>query len=188
MATKKKKASDADAKKAAPARGAGADAYDAAVAEFASAMELLQKGEYAEARSRLEEVEKAVPEEAHLTDRVRTYVKVCNRKLADSPSAPETVEDLFYLGVLQTNEGLLDEAVDTLTRALEQQPDSVRVLYARSAARALQRRTDDAVADLRKAVGLEPTVRFQAVNDSDFDGIRDEAAFIDIVEPTPSEV
>ncbi len=43
-----------------------------------------------------------------------------------------------------------------------------------------------AIGDLRQAIALEPQTRFQAVNDSDFERIREEPAFIDIIEPTPS--
>ena len=43
-----------------------------------------------------------------------------------------------------------------------------------------------AVADLRRAISAEPQVRFQASNDPDFEPIREEPAFIDIIEPTPS--
>ena len=39
---------------------------------------------------------------------------------------------------------------------------------------------------LRRAVAAEPTLRFQASNDSDFERIRDDAAFIDVIEPTPA--
>ena len=46
--------------------------------------------------------------------------------------------------------------------------------------------TEKAVADLRQAISVDPTVRFQAVNDPDFERIREEPAFIDIIEPTPT--
>ena len=46
--------------------------------------------------------------------------------------------------------------------------------------------TGKAVTDLRQAIASDPTVRFQAVNDPDFEKIREEPAFIDIIEPTPT--
>jgi len=47
-------------------------------------------------------------------------------------------------------------------------------------------RVDAAVRDLRQAITVDPQVRFQAGNDPDFEAIREEPAFIDIIEPTPS--
>ncbi len=49
---------------------------------------------------------------------------------------------------------------------------------------ALAANADNAVGDLRQAISLDPTLRFQAVNDSDFERIREEPGFIDIIEPT----
>ena len=78
------------------------------------------------------------------------------------------------------------EAVSLLDRALVQDPTSVRVLYARACAWALQKNAERAVSDLRSAIAVDPTIRFQAINDSDFERIREEPAFIDVIEPTPA--
>ena len=43
-----------------------------------------------------------------------------------------------------------------------------------------------AVEDLRQAIAADPKLRYQAANDGDFEKIRDEAAFIDLIEPTPA--
>ena len=51
---------------------------------------------------------------------------------------------------------------------------------------ALQKNAERAVSDLRSAIAVDPTVRFQATNDTDFKLIREEPAFIDVVEPTPA--
>ena len=49
-----------------------------------------------------------------------------------------------------------------------------------------QGNAEAAVADLRKSISIDPLIRFQLINDSDFEQIRDEATFIDLIEPTPS--
>jgi tetratricopeptide (TPR) repeat protein len=87
---------------------------------------------------------------------------------------------------MRLNRGEIDAAVELLDRALEQEPRSVRCLYARASAMALRGQTDRALDNLRQAIAIEPTVRFQAVNDPDFEKIREEPTFIDMVEPTPS--
>ena len=73
-----------------------------------------------------------------------------------------------------------------LDQAIAEDPTSVRCLYARACTWALKGSAGKAVADLRQAIAGDPTVRFQAVNDPDFEKIREEPTFIDIIEPTPT--
>jgi tetratricopeptide (TPR) repeat protein len=87
---------------------------------------------------------------------------------------------------MSSNNGQYDEALDLLERALQQMPDSPKVLYARASTWSLKGNAEAAVAELRRAISVDPRVRFQATNDPDFEPIREEPAFIDIIEPTPS--
>ena len=79
-----------------------------------------------------------------------------------------------------------DTAIKLLDQALGEDPSSARYLYARASAYALKGHADAAIGDLRQAIIIEPTVRFQAANDTDFEQIREEPSFIDIIEPTPT--
>jgi tetratricopeptide (TPR) repeat protein len=84
------------------------------------------------------------------------------------------------------NDGKVDEALQMLDKAVALAPESARNLYARASAHALKGQAQRAAADLRQAVEREPVLRFQASNDPDFENVRDEAAFIDVIEPTPT--
>jgi len=193
--TIKKKATQKAGSASKPARGQQAPAprrpehsaaYEATMGAYASALELVHKGEYAAALERFLSVEKAAAEEPELAERARTYAAVCNRKLASPAPWPTSPEDRYHLGVVRANEGNLVEAIRLYDAALQQEPSSPRILYARASARALQGNTSAAVADLRQAVAADPKCRHQASNDPDFERIRDEAAFIDVIEPTPT--
>jgi tetratricopeptide (TPR) repeat protein len=74
--------------------------------------------------------------------------------------------------------------VTLLEKALDAKPGDATVLYARAAVRALQGNAEGAASELRRAVAIDPRLRFQAAADADFDKVRDEAAFIDVIEPT----
>jgi tetratricopeptide (TPR) repeat protein len=160
--------------------------YKAALEEFGKAVELLQKGSFKEARDRFQTIEKENTDEPSLADRSRTYAKICEQKLAPAPESPQDGEGLYLLGVMSSNNGQYDEALDLLERALQQMPDSPKVLYARASTWSLKGNAEAAVAELRRAISVDPRVRFQATNDPDFEPIREEPAFIDIIEPTPS--
>ncbi len=166
-----------------PKRDAG---YEAALKAFASAVELLHKGDYARARDAFERIAAENAHEMELSARARDYAAACARRLAPEPARPKDPDELYYRGVVQANAGRLDAALELLGQALDKAPGSAKVLYARATTHAQLGDGAAAISDLRAAVGAEPTLRFQALNDPDFDGIRDEAGFIDVVEPTPA--
>lgn len=189
MATKKK-ADSGRIKTAADAGGSRpsprSEGYDAALRDYAVALDLLHKGEPAAALERFAAIEAANPDEPELGERMRAYATICRRKLASEPETPVSADGFYDAAVIYANSGDLDRALDYLTKALELDAGSARVLYARASVYALRSQPDSAVVDLKKAIAREPQLRFQASNDMDFERIRDEARFIDIIEPTPT--
>lgn len=169
-----------------PQRPEHSESYQAVLRDYAAALDLVHKREFATALEQFRAIEKASSEEPELAERARTYATFCARKLAPVPAQPVTAEDCYQLGVVRANEGRLEEAIQLFDTALHREPSSARVVYARAATRGLQGATAAAVADLRQAIAFEPRLRHQAANDPDFDKIRDEAAFIDVIEPTPA--
>jgi tetratricopeptide (TPR) repeat protein len=161
-------------------------AYEAARKEYEAAFELLHKGDFTAAKERFLGIAKDYPQEAEMVERARTYAKICDNRTATESVDFNSADDCYYHAVLLSNEGKPQEAVALLDRALVQDPTSVRVLYARACAWALQKEAERAVSDLRSAIAVDATVRFQAINDSDFELIREEPAFIDVIEPTPA--
>jgi len=166
---------------------AGDAAYQAALDGFAAAVQAFGKGDYAATRDAMAALVAAHPDEIELCARARAYMAACDQRMAPAPAPSGTAEDLYYRGVVALNARDLDGASALLDEALTRDPDSAGALYARASLRALRDDASGAVEDLRRAAGVDPTVRFQAANDPDFDSIRDQAAFIDIVEPTATE-
>ena len=188
MVTKKK--ADAGREKTADAGGGRplprSEGYDAALRDYVAALELFHKGDLTAALERFETIGAANPDEPELRERMRAYATICRRRLASEPAQPTSVDGLYDAAVIYSNHGDLERALDYLTKALELESGSARVLYARASVFALRGQPDSAVIDLKKAVAREPQLRFQASNDPDFERIRDEAGFIDVIEPTPA--
>jgi len=159
--------------------------YEAAVAEFAAAVAEVSKGRFAEAMPVFEAVGKRMSEEEPiLADRSRTFASVCARRLA-APSPPtEDPDQLFHRAVFACNSGRYDEALSLLEKALAVRPNDATIFYARASVRGLQGNVEGAAGELKRAVALDPHLRFQAASDPDFEKVRDEAAFIDVIEPT----
>ncbi len=170
------------------AKSAAGDAqYLAALDAFAAALETFGKGDFAKARKAFEAIAGSNPDEIALTARAETYIRACDARMREAPAAAGTADEFYYEGVVLLNRGEFDAARERLDRALQIEPRLAKALYSRASVHALLGDAGAAVDDLRLATDLDPTIRFQAVNDPDFDKVRDEAAFIDIVEPTPSE-
>ena len=159
-------------------------AYEKWISTFGSGVELVRAGNYAKAMDVFNEVLASVKDEPVLAERSRMYLTVCENRLKPATELGSTGDDLYYRSVMENNDGNPSEAIQLLDQALQRTPNSAKLLYARASAWALSDRADAAVSDLRQAIGLEPTLRFQAVNDCDFERIREEPSFIDIIEPT----
>ena len=160
-------------------------AYEAAVKNYAAALDLLRQGDFERAQEQLRAVQADVRNEPELVDRVEIYLRVCHRKLVRDPDTPSG-DERYRQAVFLSNSGKSDAAIELLDRALAEDPTSVESLYVRACAWALKGGAEQAVKDLRQAISLDSKVRFQAVNDPDFEKIREEPAFIDIIEPTPA--
>jgi len=189
MATRKKSARAATRDKAKPqteSEALQAEEYEVAVEKYGVAVEATYKGDYDGARKLFLEVIDSVKDEPELSERARTHARICERRLAPKPAAPANNEERYYRAVMLANSGSPGSAIKLLDEALREDPTSVRCLYARASAWALDGKVTQAVADLRQAVAFDPRVRFQASNDTDFEKIREEPSFIDLIEPTPT--
>ena len=185
MATKKKLSAK---EAAAEARGVALHdaAYKKLIETFNQAMELLRSGDYSTAQEQFEKIDREHTDERVVCERARTYARICARRLQPAPEAPRTPEECYQMAVMLSNSGDCDGAIRLLDQALHSEPTSPALLYARASAWALKPNVEAAVGDLRQAVSGDPTLRFQAVNDPDFEKIREEPGFIDIIEPTPT--
>jgi len=193
MATTKKKAAASEdssaaapeAARTAPFKPRNIAAYEAAVEQFATAYQLFLKGQFAEAQPMFATVETAAtPDEPILADRARTYAAICARKSAGPAAGATDADAQYHQGIVAANAGRLDDAWALLEKAVAQRPNDASILYARASVRGLQGNVEGAAAELKKSVAIDPKFRYQAASDSDFDKVRDEAAFIDIIEPS----
>jgi tetratricopeptide (TPR) repeat protein len=138
-------------------------AYEAALGEYSSAVEAMRQGDLDRALELFGKVRGLAPHEPELADRAAIYTRICERKLAPQPGDPDVADDRFRRAVFLMNGGDIDEALQLLNRAVADDPMCVDVLYVRACAWALKGAAEKAVGDLR-----------QAINDPDFEKIREE--------------
>ena len=162
------------------------EAYEKLLADYGKAVEAVRKGDFAGAQKQLEALRSQTGEEDELADRIRTYLTICEQRMAPAQPEPQNGEERYLRAVVLANEGQLEQSLHLLNQCLNETPGSASLLYARASVWALQGNGQAAVADLQQAIAIEPTLRFQATNDPDFEKVRDDASFIDIIEPTPT--
>ncbi len=120
---------------------------------------------------------------AELADRARTHLAACERKLSPADHRPESAEEWLRHGVALANAGQLEGALAAFDEAERSGFDVGRVRYARSAALALEGQMDEALAQLKLAIELDPEHRAHSMGDPDFERLRESAGYVSLVEP-----
>ena len=156
---------------------------------FEKAAKALGKHDWDRARDHLDTLIESHPEQRDLIERARAYRAVCERALLEArkaPFKPKGFEDLLNHGVFLHNRGEFEEALKVLRQAAEIHPKNEHVLYCLAATAARAGDSAAALKALRSAIAVSPANRAQARGDSDFDPIREDEEFIELVHPAAS--
>lgn len=169
----------------APAPGGNTwNIQEKALKEIERGMNALHKQNWSEAVTHFQTIVDGYPQEKELQDRAQMYVRVAKSHLeGDGGTQRAKPEELFYLGVMKANEADYDQAVELLDRALQHNPKDERSHYVMAATRALKGEREVALRHLQEAITLNAQNRFYAMNDPDFESIRDEETFENLVYP-----
>jgi tetratricopeptide (TPR) repeat protein len=155
-----------------------------AVEAFEKAVKTLHKRDYEKAEEQLTALIATFPEERDVVERARSYQALCVRALGESKRAaykPKGFDETVRYAVYLHNRGEFEQALKFLRQAEEMNPKNEHVLYILAATAARAGDTAAALTALESAIAASPGNRALAKSDSDFDPIRDEDAFIDLV-------
>lgn len=175
----RKKTSITEIKKPAPAQ-AGSTGKSSAAADqpssdaiqlktFEIAVQLFSQRKLAEARERFLEATKGPA--AHISDKARAYIQVCDRRTAGVQVQVLTAEEHFNCGVERLNARDVERAKHHLGRALQMEPDADHILYTMALCCGLAGDGTGACENLRRAIDLEPRNRILARQDPEFLGL-----------------
>jgi tetratricopeptide (TPR) repeat protein len=148
-----------------------------AVRAFEQALRLFNRHDFGSARSAFLAVLAKFAEQAEIVARARTYLAICEQRLARSPSVPRNPDALYNQGVFQLNRGNTEDAVDLFEKALKAEPRADHIFYSLAAAHARLNDTPKAMEALRRAIGIRPVHRSHARRDLDFVGLRSNEDF-----------
>jgi tetratricopeptide (TPR) repeat protein len=157
---------------------------NAALEAFEKGLRALGKKDYERAGELFQELIEGHPDERDLLERARAYKAVCERAATESkraPFKPKTFEEMVQYGVFLHNRGEYEEALKHLRQAAELHPKNEHAQYCLAATAARAGDTPTALKALRSAIAAGPANRAQARSDPDFDPIRDDEGFVEIV-------
>lgn len=168
----RKKTSTPETRKEAGAQGKASAAVEPLsgselqLKSFEIAVQLFSQRKLAEARDRFTEAAKGPA--AHVSDKARAYIQICDRKTARVEVQVLTAEEHFNHGVERLNARDVERARHHLDRALQLDPDADHILYIMALCCGLAGDGAGACENLRRAIDLEPRNRILARQDPEF--------------------
>jgi tetratricopeptide (TPR) repeat protein len=148
-----------------------------ALALYERGVEALQRRDFWTAADRFREVLDRYPEERDLHERVRLYLKLCERQAAPRDAVPTTPEERIFAATLALNAGSADRALEHLRRVDEEAPENDHGQYMLAVVYAHRGDTHAALAHLTRAIELNPENRALARQDPDLEAIRSDEGF-----------
>ena len=149
----------------------------AAVRAFEQALRVFNRQDFVSAKSAFHSLLDKFADQADIVARVRTYLAICDQRLARTPSTPRNSDALYDRGVFEFNRGNTAEAIESFEKALKVEPRADHVFYSLAAAYARLNNVTKALEALRHAIGIRPAHRSHARRDLDFAGLRSDESF-----------
>ncbi len=145
--------------------------FDSAVQAYEAGIKSMHAEEFEKAIKHFTIIIEEHPDEPEIQERAKVLLHACEKKIQDKGRAVlRSADDHYNVGVAELNRRSLDSAVQHLQQALKLAPKADHVLYALAAANALQGNRD-------QAIQYRPENRFQALRDSDFESLQEDADF-----------
>lgn len=152
-------------------------ASEAAVRAFEQALKVFNRHDFTAAKTAFEGLLEKFGDQLEVVARARTYLTICEQRLARAPSVPRNPDALYNQGVFELNKGNIKEAINLFDKALRGDSQADHVFYSLAAAHARINNASKAMEALRRAIALRPLHRSHARSDLDFAILRDNEAF-----------
>jgi tetratricopeptide (TPR) repeat protein len=156
--------------------------YSQAVQNYEAGLRALQERKFDKARGHLQKVLEGPKE---LADRASVHINICNQHAEKAAQQFKTPEEHYDFAVSLMNVGDYVGAREHLERLSKQVPKADYVVYGLAALDCLTGHVEDSLRNLDQAVKLNPVLRFQARNDSDFQNLAEDPRFTELLYPDP---
>jgi len=148
---------------------------------YLSAVQLLQQGKYEKALAAFDKLLPSAPPE--ILERCKMYIHTCQRQLEKHNLTFLTPEEHYDYAVSQLNTGYYEEAREQFTLIVGSYPSADYAYYGLALLDAITGRVQDCLANLGRAIQLNPRNRLQARVDNDFQSMADDPRFTELLYP-----
>ncbi len=148
-----------------------------AVKAFEQALKTFNRHDYTGAKAAFDSVLEKYPDEADVVARARTYLSICDQRLARTPAPPRSPDALYDQGVFELNRNNIRGAIELFERALKAEPRADHIHYSLAAAHARLNNSARSLDALRRAISFRPVYRSHARRDLDFTSLRNNEEF-----------
>src|ERR1700757_2707296 len=154
-----------------------------AIQNYEAGLRAMQEHKFDKAKGYLQKVLGGPSRE--LSDRATVHLNTCNQHLDRVTVQFKTPEEHFDYAVSLMNVGDYVQAREHLEKLQKQSPKADYVLYGLAALDCLTGHVEDSLRNLDEAIRLNPALRFQARNDSDFQNLAEDPRFTELLYPGP---
>jgi len=148
--------------------------------DFDRGVTALQKKKIDDAERHFLDLTQKYPDEKELVDRARVYLAICERQRRAVQPALTEPEDFYYAAVLEKNRGNVVEAIEHAKRAARKNGGG-KVDFLLACCYAQTGDPETALQHLKKAIEEDQRHRILARNDRDFDPVRDQPEFQELL-------
>jgi tetratricopeptide (TPR) repeat protein len=150
---------------------------------YEAGLRAMQEHKYDKAKTLLQKV--VAGNNRELADRAAVHMNACNQQLERGSTQFKTPEEHYDFVVSLINLGDYVSAREHLDKLSKQVPKADYVAYGMAALDCLTGHAEDSLKNLSQAITLNPTLRFQARNDSDFQNLSEDPRFTELLYPDP---
>jgi tetratricopeptide (TPR) repeat protein len=158
--------------------------YTQALQSYEAGLRAMQEHKFDKAKPHFQKVIAGPSKE--LADRANVHLSSCNQHLERSSTTQfKSTEEHFDYAVSLMNLGDYVTAREHLEKLLKQAPKADYVIYGLAALDCLTGHVEDSLKHLDEALRLNPQLRYQARNDSDFQNLAEDPRFTELLYPDP---
>src|SRR5579859_5220818 len=150
---------------------------------YEAGLRAMQEHKYDKAKTLLQKVVSGT--NRGLADRAAVHMNACNQQMDRGATQFKTAEEHYDYAVSLINLGDYVSAREHLEKLSKQAPKADYVAYGIAALDCLTGHVEDALRNLGRAISLNPSLRFQARNDSDFQNLSEDPRFTELLYPDP---
>jgi tetratricopeptide (TPR) repeat protein len=151
------------------------------IANYESALQLMQQGKYDKAHAAFDKMLLAGPGE--LGDRIRMYINACLQQVSKGKTTFSSHEERYDYAISLLNMGHYEDARAHFKTILDANPSADYAFYGMAVLASMTGASSDCLEHLTEAIRHNPRNRIQARADSDFQDMADDPRFTDLLYP-----